>query len=252
MEVFGVLVQHETTELLHGELLARPDLGDIKGIKAKLFWVRVLGLHDLYHGSPFNVFASLDSLPQVTLGVVRIFATHLCSLFLGELLLATFGDEMILDVDEFAFSIHPLKSMAAVAVVVPPANGSAVVAEEHQTSVVALRCVCKEVEQRIVVGKEVLGVARLRADNIRSLNRITAKEDGLDMLAWPRNGLWRAHKVKANDVVVALHGVELDGHATRVASLIRILAANSHGRKANEGRSLLTNASQEVSFLPLS
>jgi hypothetical protein len=124
-----------------------------------------------------------------------------------------------------------------------------VVAEEHQTSVVALRCVCEEVEQRIVVGKEVLGVARLRADNVRSLNRITAKEDGLDMLAWPMNGLWRAYKVKANDVVVALHGVELDGHATRVASLIRILAANSHGRKANERRSLLTNASQEVSFL---
>ena len=68
--------------------------------------------------------------------------------------------------------------MATISVLVDPAIRSAVVREEHETSVVTLRGVTQQIEGSIVVEQEVLGVASLRADDIRSLNRITAEEDG--------------------------------------------------------------------------
>ena len=60
---------------------------------------------------------------------------------------------------------------------VDPAIRSTVVGEEHQTSVVALRSVAQKIEGSIVVEQEVLGVASLRTDDIRSLEWVTAEED---------------------------------------------------------------------------
>lgn len=67
--------------------------------------------------------------------------------------------------------------MAAVTVLVDPAIGSTMVREEHQTSMVTLGCVGQQVEGRIVVEKEVLGVTSLRADDIGSLDRVTTEKD---------------------------------------------------------------------------
>jgi hypothetical protein len=86
---------------------------------------------------------------------------------------------MVLDVDKFALSIDPLEGVASVSVVKPPSLGSAVITEEHQTSMVSLRSAAKEVKDAIVVEQEVLGIAVLRPNDIWALDRVSAEENGL-------------------------------------------------------------------------
>lgn len=151
MVVLRILIQHKLTKLLHGKLLSWPDLRHIEWIKPELFRIRILRLHDLHHSSPFNFLPLFNRLPEITLGEVRIFATHLCGFALSELLLTVLGDEVVLDVDKSSLSIHPLKSVTAITMVVPPSNRRPMITEKHQTSVIGLRCVCKQVKQGWVV-----------------------------------------------------------------------------------------------------
>ena len=74
----------------------------------------------------------------------------------------------------------------------------------------------------------------MRSNYVWSLDRIAAEEDG---------------EVKTDDVVVALHGIELNGETTGVAGFIRVLTANGDGRESDEDRSLFTYAGEEVGFL---
>lgn len=115
----------------------------------------------------------------------------------------------------------------------PPLRRS-VVTEEHEASMVALRSAAEQIEGRIVIEEEVLGVACLRADNVWSLDRITAEE---------------YREVETNNVVVAFFRVELDGESTRVASLVRELTTERDGREANKDGSLLANSLEEICFL---
>lgn len=92
------------------------------------------------------------------------------------------GNEVVLNVDELALGIDPLESVAAVAVVEAPAYGSAVVAEEHETSVVALWCVAEQVKYRIIVEQEVLGITPLGPDDVGALDGVATEKDGLYML----------------------------------------------------------------------
>ena len=90
---------------------------------------------------------------------------------------------MVLDVDESALSVNPLKGIAAVPVVRTPFLRSTVVAEEHETSVVALRIASKQIEDAVVVEQEVLGVAVLGSNDVWTLNEVLAKEDRLKVSA---------------------------------------------------------------------
>ena len=110
---------------------------------------------------------------------------------------------MILDVYEFAVLVYPFERMAAVAVKAAPALWCAVVGEEHHASMVTFWCVRKQVEGGIVVQQEVIGSSRLGANDVGTLDRITAEKDG---------------EVEADDVVVALAGIELDGETARITS----------------------------------
>lgn len=89
------------------------------------------------------------------------------------------GEEVVFDVDEFAFLVDPLECVAAVAVVVGPAIRSTVVGEEHHTCVVGFGCEGEEIKEGVVVEEEVLGAAGLGADDIWALNWVSAEEDGL-------------------------------------------------------------------------
>lgn len=100
--VLRVLVQDQTTNLVHGEIATGPDLGDIEGIEAELQWVSLLRLHDLHLGCPFNLLSVLDGLPQLLLGVVGVLAGDTDGFGLGELLLAVLCEEVVFDVDEVA------------------------------------------------------------------------------------------------------------------------------------------------------
>jgi hypothetical protein len=101
---------------------------------------------------------------------------------------------------------------------VAPTLGRSVVTEEHETGMIAFWGVCEQIEQRIVVRKEVLGVARLRTDDVWPLNWVTAEEDGLNLSVVCSNVrvIDNTYEVEANDIVVAFHRVELDGETTRV------------------------------------
>jgi hypothetical protein len=101
------------------------------------------------------------------------------SFLLGELLLAMLGDEMVLDVDELALSIDPLESVATIAVFVTPSFRSTVIAEKHETSMVTLWSVRKQIKESIIVWKEVLGVTGLGSNDIWALNGITTEENRL-------------------------------------------------------------------------
>lgn len=170
------------------ELSTRPDFGDIEGVKAKLIWIRLLWLHDLHFGSPLNLATGLNDVPQLHLRIVGVLTRNANGLWLGELLLAVLGEEVVLDVHELAGLVYPLEGVAAVAVLVDPSVWRAVIREEHQTSVVALRRAAEQVEGRVVVKEEVLRVAGLRADDVWPLDRVAAEED---------------REVQADDVVVS-------------------------------------------------
>lgn len=126
-EVLGILVEDEAAKLLERELVSGPDLGHVKGVKAEKVGVGLLGLHHLDEGSPLNLLAGLNGVPEVTLGIIWITAAHSNSLGIGKLLLAVLGEEGVLDVHELTLLVDPLERVAAVAMVVSPANRSAVV-----------------------------------------------------------------------------------------------------------------------------
>lgn len=65
------------------------------------------------------------------------------------------------------------------------------------------------------------------------------------------NEVEKAYEVQTNDVVVSFHGVELDGEATRVSSLIREFSTKSHSGESNKGGCLFSHSGQEVGFLRL-
>lgn len=89
------------------ELLLRPHFGHIERIKAQFHRVCVFGLHDLHVCSVGNLFPLFDCLPQIAFGPVRIGPSVVLGFIGGELSLAIVCQEMILDIHEFAFTIHP-------------------------------------------------------------------------------------------------------------------------------------------------
>jgi hypothetical protein len=114
---------------------------------------------------------------------------------------------------------------------------------------VTLGRVCEQIEERVVVGKEVLGVSCLGADNVWSLNGIATEEDRLPSLAGEPSKPESTHEVEADNVVVSLTSVQLDGKATRVTGLIWVLAADGYSGEADKGWCLLADGGQEVGFL---
>jgi hypothetical protein len=136
---------------------ARGHFGHVEGVKAEFVGVGIRRLHHLDHGCPFNFLTLFNGFPQVALGVVRVFATHARGFFLSELLLPVLGDEVVLDVDKLALGVDPFECVAAVSVLVAPAFGGTMIAEEHETGMIALRSICEQIEERVIIGKEVLG-----------------------------------------------------------------------------------------------
>jgi hypothetical protein len=72
--VLWVLVQDQTTDLVHREVAARPDLGHVEGVETELERVSLFGLHDLYLGCPLDLLSVLNGLPELLLGVVGVLA----------------------------------------------------------------------------------------------------------------------------------------------------------------------------------
>ena len=264
VEVLWVLGEAQLAKLLHlrlwsvtlllarvvayWELPSGPDLCHVERIEAKYRRIGLLWLHDLHVSRVGDLFAFLDGLPEVLLRIVGVDATHLNCLLAGELLLATVGEEMVLDINELALGVDPacvstevecrffdlpLEGMASVAMIMPPAIWSAMVAEEHHASMIAFGSVRQQVKRRIVVQQKVVWSASLRSNNIRPLNRIAAEKD---------------REVQTNHIIVALACVELDGEPPGVSCQIRELASQSDRRVAKKDGSFRAGALEEVCF----
>lgn len=180
---------------MHRELTTWPYLCNIEGVEAKLGGVCFFRVHNLDLGRPRDFFFALDSFPEVLLAVVWVYAAHFNRLLGGELLLVLVADEVVFVVDKLTVRIDPFEGVAAVAVVEAPAFGMTVVGEEHHAGVVVFWGVAKQIEGSAVVEQEGVGTTRLRSDDIRTLNGITAEEDG---------------PVKADDMIVSFTSIELD------------------------------------------
>ena len=97
------------------------------------------------------MFAFFDGFPEVAFGVVGVDAAHFDGFFVGELFGAVLSAEVVFDVDELAVFVDPFEGVAAEAVVEAPADGGAVVAEEHEAGVVAFGGVGEQVEEGVLV-----------------------------------------------------------------------------------------------------
>lgn len=96
---------------------------------------------------------------------------------------------------------------------------------------VPLGRVREQVNQRVEVEQPCHRVSVLGADDVGALDGVAAEEDG---------------EVEPDDVVVALHGVELDGEAARVAALVGELAAKGDVGEADEHGGLFADRGEEV------
>ena len=97
--ILWVLVQGKLPKVVHGELIARPDFRDVEGVKAQLFEIGFLGLHDLKFGGPGRILTVFDGVPKIAFGVVGVGTAELGRFGSGKLFLAVIGYEVVFDVD---------------------------------------------------------------------------------------------------------------------------------------------------------
>ena len=89
------------------ELRPGPDFGYIERLKPHLFCVSALGLDNLDIRLPHHLLSVFDGIPELLLGIVWVLARDPGCLGLTKLLLPMLGQEVILDVDEFAVFVDP-------------------------------------------------------------------------------------------------------------------------------------------------
>jgi hypothetical protein len=61
---------------------------------------------------PGDLLSVLNCTPEVTLRVIRVFATQTRGFLSGELLLTVFRQEVVFNVDEFAILVYPVGLLA--------------------------------------------------------------------------------------------------------------------------------------------
>lgn len=74
-------------------------------------FLRLLGSHDLDMGSPRRIVSLVNRFEQILSVPVRVLASHLDSLFVGESLFALVGEEVDLDIDKRSVFLNPLESL---------------------------------------------------------------------------------------------------------------------------------------------
>jgi len=99
--------------------------------------------------------------------------------------------------------------------------------------------------------EEVVRVTALRANDIGTLNGVTAEEDGLAVseLNPISNVIRLTYPVETDDIVVTLASVELDGETTRVTGSIWEFTTDCDSGESKEEGRLAANATEEVRLL---
>ena len=151
--------------------------------------------------------------------VVGVDRGHLVGLVLGEALDALVGLEVVLDPEPLAVGVDPHVGVAGVPVHVPPRARDAAVAHQPGHLVRRLRRQRPEVPLHVVVAQVVRRAALLRADEVLELHRVADEEH---------------RRVVADEVEVALAGVELHRETARVAPRVGAAALPRHGREPDQ------------------
>ena len=179
--------------------------------------------------------ARRDRRAQVAAVEVRVLGGHRLRLGVGEVLDALLGLEVVLDPEALAAGVDPQEGVAAVAVHVAPGLGRAAVAHQEGDLVRRLRRERPEVPLRVVAPQPVGVHALLRVDKVLELGRVAHEED---------------RRVVADQVVVALLGVELQGEAARIAHRVGETLLAGNGREAREDGRPLADRAEEGGFGP--
>ena len=127
--------------------------------------------------------------------------------------------------------VHHLVGVDAEALHVPVAGRNAARAEQVRQHVHRFRRLAHEVEDAVRLLAEGDRVRLQRVDDVRELDRVADEED---------------RQVVADQIPVAVLGVELHREAARIARRLRRVAAADHGREADGERRLLARLLEQL------
>lgn len=109
--VLDVPVQRQLSKAPKGDLVVRPDLGQVEDVPLEV--LGLLGSQDLEVGRPARVVALFDRLEEVLGGEIGVLRGQLPGFFAGQRLDPLIGLEVDLDVDEGAiFLLNKLEGVA--------------------------------------------------------------------------------------------------------------------------------------------
>ena len=220
--VHGVLVELKLAHLDERVVLLRPGLREVERVEA--VGLRVLIRHDLHRDIPLREITVLDRLEEILAVRIGILTRNAGRLLVREVLDALLGVEVVLDPRLLAGLIHPHVGVRAVAVHVTPGLRKTTRTHEVGDLVSALRREGPEVPLHGAIAQTRIGKALLRVNEVGELHGVAEEEDG---------------GVVANDVVVALLRVELEGETAYVTPRVGRAELTGNGREAGEHRGLL-------------
>ncbi len=231
-EVVRVAVEGHLAELLHRHQLLGDDFGRVQQVEVELVLV---GLLDHLHAQlPLEVVAHLDGLPHVAAVEVRVLAGDLQRFVPDQREGA--GHRLPVEFDEAAdaLGVDQAEGVHAEAFHRPVAARQGAVGHGPEHHVCGLR------RQRDEIPEGIVGRLRLRDLVVRlGFHRVdeVGELDGV---------LDEEHRhVVADQVEVALVGVELGGEAAHVTHGVRRAARALHGGEAHEHRRLLAFGGEE-------
>ena len=228
----GIAVQHQLADRHDRHELFRHDLGRVEHVEGEAFGL-LLG-EDLQPELPLGIGAGLDRLPQIAAMKVGIGAGDLHRLVPHQRVRAGARRPVELDEVRFAGGVDQPEGVHAEALHRPVAARDGAIGHRPHQHRGDLGHQRREVPERVVRGaglrhREVrLGLGRV--DQVGKLHRVLDEED---------------RDVVADQIPVALVGVELHREAAHVARGVGRAALAEHGREADEHRRLLAGLGEE-------
>ncbi len=223
-------VERHRPHVAQRELVLRPRLRVVERVEVQLGVVLVA--HQLHEQVPLRVVAGLDRLVEVLRVHAELAALHDPGVVLGPALDALLGVPVVLDQDGLAGLVDPLVRVDAEALHRPVAGRDAARAEDQRDHVQRLGRLRDEVEDPVGdLALEGDGVRLLGVDEVGELDRVADEEDA---------------DVVADEVPVAVLGVELHREAARVADRLGGVAAAGHGAEPDGELGLLAGLLEEL------
>ena len=231
IEVLGIAVKLEDSDIAQGEVLVIPHLGEVKRIDAVMLGL-VLG-HQLHLQFPARELAALDSLEQIALMRLAVFGDDCLGLLVGEVLDALQGAEMELNPCALIILVDEAVSVAAEAVHVAERGRNTARRHGDCDLMERLGQQCPEIP---VAGGTAHAAAWVALDGVVEVGEfqgVTQEKHG---------------SVVADQVPVSAVSIEFYGEATYVAFGIGGSPLAGHSREANQAGRLLANFREDCRF----